>query len=71
MSFFLFLLVSEVGCGFCLWLFLDFFVYLFDVTTAIKSRLSNNNNMLQNFEKRDERDNSNDQEDISSNKYEM
>ena len=30
MSLFLFLLVSGVGCGFCLWLFLDFSVYLFD-----------------------------------------
>ena len=27
--FFLFLLVSEVGCDFCLWLFLVFSVYLF------------------------------------------
>ena len=26
---FLFLLVSGVGCDFCLWLFLDFFIYLF------------------------------------------
>ena len=32
MSLFLFLLVSEVGCDFCLWLFLDFSVYLFDRT---------------------------------------
>ena len=30
MSLFLFLLVSGVGCGFCLWLFLDFSVYLFN-----------------------------------------
>ena len=30
-SLFLFLLVSGVGCGFCLWLFLDFSVYLFSV----------------------------------------
>ena len=27
--FFLFLLVSGVGCDFCVWLFLDFYVYLF------------------------------------------
>ena len=27
--FFLFFLVSEVGCGFCLWLFLDCSTYLF------------------------------------------
>ena len=30
MSLFLFLLVSGVGCDFCLWLFLDFSVYLFE-----------------------------------------
>ena len=29
-SLFLFLLVSGVGCGFCLWLFLDFSVYRFE-----------------------------------------
>ena len=29
LSLFLFLLVSGVGCSFCLWLFLDFSVYLF------------------------------------------
>ena len=29
LSLFLFLLVSGFGCGFCLWLFLDFSVYLF------------------------------------------
>ena len=27
--FFLFLLVSGIGCGGCLWLFLDFSVYVF------------------------------------------
>ena len=30
-TFFVFLLVSRVGCDFCLWLFLDFSVYLFDL----------------------------------------
>ena len=29
MSLFLFLLVSGVGCDFCLWLFLNFSIYLF------------------------------------------
>ena len=44
-----------------------------DVTTSIKSRLSNNNNMLQNFENetKETRRQYNDQEEISSNKYEM
>ena len=30
MSFFLFLLGSGVGCDLCLWLFLDFSVYILD-----------------------------------------
>ena len=32
---FLFLLVSRVGYDFCLWLFLDFSVYLFQLMTGI------------------------------------
>ena len=35
MSLFLFLLVSEVGCSFCLWLFLDFSIYLFVMQTKL------------------------------------
>ena len=34
MSLFLFLLMSGVGCDFCLWLFLDFSVYLFVLKNA-------------------------------------
>ena len=35
MSPFLFLLVSRVGCGFCLWLFLDFSVNPFDALSLV------------------------------------
>ena len=40
-SLFLFLLMSGVDCGFCLWLFLDFSVYLFGATHLAEFRLSN------------------------------
>ena len=44
MSLFPFLLVSVIGCGFCLWHFLDFSVYLFALS---KLRLSSHRLLIE------------------------
>ena len=46
MSLFLFLFVSGVGCGFCLWLFLDFSVYLFAINSAFLTSDRNDQSIM-------------------------
>ena len=43
---FLFLPVSGVGCDFCLWLFLDFSVYLFSVVLLTTKIIESSNNLV-------------------------